>query len=225
MSRIQPLYSKSQFLKDDLRYILFSKMSTLPATPLGKKKAHAIIEVVISHVARHGALMTSMSEIAKKTDLPRSSISHYFKTLDEIHESSFQFIRFLYQAFVLEAIGTETHPEKIFKIYFFAALDWPLIFPKYSRAWISFFHLTLLNPKFRDLNTESVRIGYERLLALIDAGKNAKVFNPESTSSAARAIHLVLTGLILSEATEDNAHAQEQRNAMYDFCCKILNLS
>lgn len=213
------------FLKNDFQYLLFSEIYDRYNSPKKRRTAFSILEAAVDCFAKSGFERTTLQMIAKHAGQSRSSVHEYFNTIDEIRMTAIKYIRLLYQAYVLEEIQKETKPEEIFKVYFYCAFKWPRYFPKHSSVWISFMHLTTINPKFKGLNTASVEVGFSRLKEIVTMGVQTGAFSVSDVSSATRMIYLLINGLLLAQATESKPILErDEVTETFEFCCSILKM-
>ncbi|MEM7646425.1 MAG: TetR/AcrR family transcriptional regulator [Pseudomonadota bacterium] len=211
-----------QFLRDDVHYVVFSEIYLKTKSGPGRRKALKILEAAIRLMAQKGIHAVTLTMIAKQAQVSRSLVNHHFSTIQEIHLYSIKYVRLLYQEFVVEKIAQAQGQSDIFNVYFDACLTWPQYFPDHVKFWFSFLHQTTGDKKLRSLHTEMVRVGSQRLFELIRQNSPDSPLSDEDLRMKTRQIHILITGLLLSEATEDHDLIENQRRGVKELCFEIL---
>ncbi len=209
-----------KFIKDDLRYILFSQIFEDLGTPRKKRTSFVILESAVDCFSTSGFQGTTLLMIARKAGVSKSSVLDHFEGIEQIRLSSLKYIRTLYQMYVVENLKNEEDPEQLFIKYYKSCFEWSKQFPKHSSVWISFLHMTTINKDLKELNTQSVRIGLDRLKEIILSGCRQTKFECDDVDQMARSIHYMITGMLLSVNTE--VQEGEESANMIDFCLDQL---
>lgn len=213
------------FLKDDLRFILFSEIYLFTTSAKAKRKALNIVETAIDVIAVHGMKKSTLAMVAKRSKMSESSILYYFSSFQNLQIFCLKYSRVLYQKYVISNVTKSQNPIKMFELYFDSCLLWPRYFPKHKALWIDLFHQTLTSKKMRAFSTEMVTVGFERLHELIRLGHESGHFHSTNSLQTARTIHILITGLLLSEATEENELIEQQNEIIKSQCFQILGIS
>jgi AcrR family transcriptional regulator len=120
----------SKYLKDDLRYILFTDIYHRVSTGKGKKTAHKIIEYTIDYIAKNNFKNVNLKHIATETNVSVSQINYYFGTQSQLKLFAIKYTRYLYQDYVIQQMLKGQSFTKMFENYFDSCLNWPKHYPK-----------------------------------------------------------------------------------------------
>lgn len=215
---------KTKVLENHLENVVFSSVYLKKVSPGSQRKAHSILEVWIDLVNRKKTLSVSFADLAKELDSSRSTLQHYFSGIEDLRETAFKYVRVLYQSHVVESVANlqDNDPKKIFETYFDQSVAWPKITPKYSFLWIEFLALSSKYKTRQDLNCEAVKAGLMRLSSVIEHGQAIGLFAKGSPEKKARLIQILITGLILSEATEGQSVFEGQVQAVREHCLFLI---
>lgn len=214
--------SFTHLVRDNVRYLLFSQLYNKIPSAKGRRKALLIVETSICLMAKHGLDSVTLDQIANKSDISKSLIQYYFGNFLEIKMFAIRYVRLIYQKAVITAIEKQNNPYDMFKAYFETCLSWPKTFPRHSSFWLSFLHNCQKNDDMKKLNTEMVEVGLKRLESLLQIGQETKVFNFDNLEQSALSIHLLITGIIYSGATETEEITRVQKDLMFETCLHLL---
>ena len=212
----------SKYLRDNAKFLLFSEIYFKFQSHGSKRKALAIVESAIQLFAKKGFENTTLNMIVNDTGLSRSTIFYYFSTLEEIQLYSLKYIRVLYQSYVVSTLKEKEKALESFDAYFDSCFKWPELFGSYTSVWLNFLYKSRSNKKFCSINSEAVEVGFYRLISIIDRGCEEGVFKCQNSRDTARIIHLLITGLLLSEATERDELIESQRDKVKEECLRLL---
>jgi hypothetical protein len=214
-------FSNQLKMSRDFTFIVFSEIN-LPFKNIGTRRvAFSILEGAIKAFNKYGIESATLKQISVFSGFKIDHIRNHFKSLKNLKMICAKYCRVLYQRYVIEKMNVAVSYEKLFEIYFAACLDWSKNFGAYSKFWLKMLSISVANPELKTLNTEAVDVGLQRLVLFIKQGVEKKAFSCEDCEKAARLIHIVITGLLLSATTQDN---------LTDFdifkteCCQILGI-
>lgn len=179
----------------------------------GDRRKIQIAESVIKLIHRDGLENLSYEKIAQSCKVVRGVIYSYFPTLTDVLLFTCQMIRFRFQNFVILEVRKQSTPRDMLIVYIAQALLWTIEFPNDSTVWLLFFHKCCISPELSKANSQWVDMGIERIVGLIDAGTIKGEFAlPKSLQKAvARQIQLLITGELISLATESRSPQDWQR--------------
>jgi len=189
--------------KVDLTYTVFSEIYMRMDDPKGKRKAFLILESALSLYAKKGWDHVSMQMIARDTDLPRTTLLHYFTDPAEIRTFAIKYVRLLFQRIAIDAMLGAKTPDKMLEAYVRSCFKWVDSSKVHAQVWLSFICTCVESKHNRALNTVAVEAGNDRISALIVLGKKEGFFTCENPASAAKAIQVIIAGGILCYGTED----------------------
>src|SRR5262249_37486920 len=106
-----------KFLKDDLRYLVFSEIYLRFSEPKTLRRAFAILESAIDCFDKKGFGYVTLTMIARQAGVTRQSVNHYFKDLAEIRETAIKYIRLIGQNVVVNAIKEGVRSDLVLKHY------------------------------------------------------------------------------------------------------------
>ncbi len=215
--------SVRKYLKDDLKFVIFSEIYNKHVAPKSKREALNILNTAIEVFADKGFHGTTKSMVAKRYGASTAKITYYFGSLDELKLSAIKYTRYLFQSYVIGEITQKKTPIEMFNCYFDCCMTWPRYFAGHTRLWISFLHQCTHTKEFEKINTEAVEVGRQRLEEMIRLGKAQGDFKCEDEAQAASIIHTLITGLLLSNASELESEASDLRiKTIKNHCVAIL---
>lgn len=216
--------SEKKIVNNALDYVVFENVYLKKLSPGSQRKAQTILEAWIDLVSRKKSLHVSLNDLAKELETPSSSLKYYFSGIEELRETAFQYVRVIYQSYVVNSVSEVglADPYKTICSYFDSSVEWPKINPKYTFLWLQFLSLSSKYKTRREFNSKAVEAGFQRLVSLIEYGQNAGVFQEGSAHHKARLIQILITGLILSEATEESAVIENQAEVVKKQCIELL---
>jgi AcrR family transcriptional regulator len=207
--------------------IIFTKIfsSTLSKADLKKKE---IIEATARLGGQYGLEACTFDFIAKEVGSTRPLLNHYFKNREALFEITAEYVRLTIQQKVLEKIEHMSLADEMLVAYIKANLNWINDNPEHLKFWAHFMMTSTYNENHRNKNTEYVRMGLMRITELINLGMNHKRMKLHfgDTESAARSIQLLITGALLSFATENYTSKEqlEREKTVIILSCSILGI-
>ncbi len=211
-----------KYLKDDMNFVLFSEIYYRYSSPKAKREALNILNGAIELFARKGFQTTTLSMVAKRYGSSTTKVLYYFGSLEELRLSAIKYTRYLFQSYVVEQMEKGATPRDKFLIYFECCLTWPRYFGNHTSLWVSFLHLCTLDDKLKAINTAAVIVGSDRLTELIRAGKQMGEFACDDEKQSARMIQSLLTGLLLSNASEEHDQTNSDLNEAVKSTCLVI---
>jgi AcrR family transcriptional regulator len=163
-----------------------------------------IIEVAIESFAEEGIEKTTYSFLAKKCDISRSLIHHYFPTIDSMFSLAALYVRHTIIRLATEAMSqAPADPRLQLKAYIEGQFKWVGVFPAQTRFWMLFYFQSSRGGKARQENSELVALGHRRIQQLILSGKEKGYWHFRDLEATAKTVQLLITGGIISCITED----------------------
>ena len=170
-----------------------------------QRRIAQIVEGALKSYATVGIENTTYDTIAKCSKMSRQLVLHYFKSKDDIFDMAVKYVRVNFQRVAVEAMEPVIDPKARLEAYVRSTFVWMRDFPTHTHLWRLNFYYCGLNGKLRDLNTELVNMGHERIAALLQRGIEAGYF-PAAPEAAVRrrAKHVqnLLMGSLVAAQTE-----------------------
>ncbi len=199
-------------------------MELFPEAPSrADQRVVQILEAAVRSYASVGLEETTFQKLSADCKVSRPLIHHYFKTKRDVFEAAVKFVRAHLQRQVVEAIQSESEPRAQFRAYVEAHMDWVKNHPDSASVAVLFFYYCAIDPKLRKLNTQLVDMGHERITAMLEVGIRKGAFARCDAKKKARTIQLVITGIVVSLATETSRDTTAGRKAMLSECEALLN--
>lgn len=162
-----------------------------------------IIEAAIKSYVLVGIEKSNYQQIAMVGSVSRSLIQHYFPDPDELLAMSVRFMISSFRAFAIEAIQAQSDSQEKLVAYIRSAFDWGRTYKNLEKFWFLFYYYCSIKKKYRDLNTEIMKSGYDHLTSLLTAGKEAGLFTCKTPAETARQIQVILTGALVVLGTQN----------------------
>lgn len=189
---------------DSIKKTIYSELFSPEMTKGDKTKAN-ILEATIEVVNRKGYSDTRFQDVAAECGHTRTLVNHYFPTKSDLFTTLAKYIRLNYQQYVLSQLEN-CPPEEFLRRYVRAALWWTLDCPKESKIWLLVFHLATFDDTFKGLNTDLVKMGFERICRLL---KDKKITQRTDIAFHAKMIQTIITGCVVCVHTEDLSRAEK----------------
>ncbi|MGZ3722475.1 MAG: TetR family transcriptional regulator [Bdellovibrionales bacterium] len=195
--------SSKRLVRADVRYLLFSEVYNRLDEPKAKRRAFGLIEAAIVCLSRSGFENVTLEMVAREAGVARSLMNHYFKDAEQVREVSIKYIRLLLQKIAVDAFAKEKDPAAILSAYIDACFYWTKTFPRHAQVWLAFLHRCANFKSFRELNSQAVLVGEERIMSLLDHGKRLGVFAFDDSRDQAKLIQTLVCGALISSETEN----------------------
>lgn len=215
--------ASSKIIKDDLRYVLFSEIYFRLEDPKAKRKAFTLLEAAIKCLAKKGFDQVTLEMIAREAGVTRPLLKHYFADIDEICEFAIKYIRVLFQRLAIEAMTKQKRPSEMIAAYVDSCFYWVDNFQSHSRVWLAFLHRCAIDKGYQKLNSEAVRTGTERIAGLIQLGVKSGEFHSPNPVASAKALQVMITGALITYATELVENEAQFRQEIVGKCLGIAN--
>jgi AcrR family transcriptional regulator len=190
--------SKGEKPKD---YALFATLFPLEPSESQRRQVE-IAEAAIRIYVREGVERATFERIARESGCSRPLVMHYFPERDSIFQLAARYVRASFQALAVEAIRAEATPVGQLRAYTLSTFDWVEKSPDHAKVWMLFFYYCGIRKEYRDLNTDLVRMGHDRIAALLARGKDQGVFACEDPVMAAKQVQLLISGAVVAAITE-----------------------
>jgi AcrR family transcriptional regulator len=203
-------------LKNELDFFLFSEIYQRFQEPRAKRKALNLLESTIQCLSRKGFDGITLEMIARESAVTRPLIKHYFDDLQELKVFSIKYIRLLFQTLAVDEMKKAKNPAEMLGAYIDSCFRWVSNHRSHSLVWLAFMHRCAHNSEMRQLNTEAVDTGNERIETLLELGKSQSVFHFDLANETAKMIQVLITGALITFVSENlkdpKAFAIETRN-------------
>lgn len=187
---------------DSSQSIFFESFPLQPRK--GDLRKFAILEAVISCVARDGAVGATPAHIANHLKIRRSHVIYYFKDTQALVRGAFQLVTAVAQKTTIEAVKTaETPLDKILAISD-GAFNWADKYPDQVKFLLFFYYLCTHDPHFAKLNAQIRETGFQRTKALLETAF-AGHKTPLKYEDLAKMLQAIPTGLIIEQFSTGGA--------------------
>lgn len=208
----------------DVKYLLFSELYTRLEEPKSKRKAFGILEAAIGCYAKKGFDAVTMEMIARQAGVTRTLLLHYFEDGAEIRELSVKYIRLLFQKLAVEAMTGAKTPDEMLSKYIDACFYWTANFRSHSLVWLLFLHRCAGDHNLRDLNTLAVTTGADRIVAILEKGREYNIFDFSDARAVAKAIQTIITGALVVGASENLHDHTEFARTTREQCMRLAGV-
>jgi len=192
-----------RLLNNDWKYILFSELYHRLEEPKSKRRAFILLEAAIACFARKGFEAVTLEMIAREAGVTRPLLRHYFRDIDDIHETAIKYIRLLFQKVAVVALAKGKNPDDALSLYVQSCFDWVANSKTHAKVWLAFIYRCSQHKVSRELNTAAVRVGEERIIQVLELGLHRGFFNCNNSRVAARLIQTLVTGALVSVGSEN----------------------
>lgn len=147
-----------------------AKKSTRPRQERGKRTRENIILCTIDALIASNVHGLRFSHIAKLADVPQPLLDYHFPSMEALLMEVTQFQIEKLKLLSLEAIqANASKPRKMLEAYIRSPFELSAKDKGFSVVWSAFYHLANTNKEFADFNAGVIKIGQERIAAMIGA--------------------------------------------------------
>src|SRR5262249_52328630 len=133
-----------------------------------------------------------------------------------------RFIRGQFQKYCIDEILRAETPYDQLVAYATATFSWLKDFPEHARVWLLFYYYCGIRKEFRQLNSDLVNQGHERITALLRRGIEAGEFKIDGDVAVqAKLIQNTLTGGLLVALTEESGGAVDAEDSTRALCLQL----
>lgn len=203
----------------DFKYLVFSEIYERYDDAKAKRKAFAIVEAAIACYARKGFTSITLDSVAREAGVSRSLVRHYFKDANSLRDTSFKYIRYLFQKMVVEQISKESRPDQALEIYVQSCFEWVDRFRRHSIVWWIYLLKCASDSTLREVHTVATQVGADRISHLLDLGVTLGLFSVnEDLGVVAKNIQTLISGSISVYTSEDLADPKTYRDQIVKCC-------
>lgn len=175
---------------------LFHQLFT-PSPRKGDRKKAALVDELISQIAKNGLESVSLDSVGKALGMRRSHVVYYFPTLEALVEAAVQLVTATVQRKIVAKVDAAETPRKRLAALLDANLEWMEEYPKHLAVMLVFWSGCLRDARLRALYSLILAKGRERLVAILTPVLRPKVDAP----GAASEIQNWLAGFLLNLGT------------------------
>lgn len=207
--------------------LLKQKREELLAQILNIKKpqeariCYSIIDAGVTCFSRQKTSQVTLKSIAREAGISVKTVKKYYSSVNEMRPVVALFVRKVFQQLAIEKLAVSKSPREQFINYFEACFLWIDFLPSHFNFWLYLVRCTRFDPKIRQLNTELVDMGTQRIAAMVLAGQESHQFKSNLPANIARDIQVYITGVMLSETTEEQ-RPDQTRKGQINFCLSLL---
>lgn len=175
-------------------------------------------------LSSQGLAELKYESVAREAGVTRPLVKKYYPEKTQIVMEAAALVRKGYQEETIAAMR-QNHGQPVLQLRMY--IKKMLALPRENRAatgiWLCSLHVAHLNKESRKMNTEMVRMGHERILALLSLCPFDPTPQADRVESLARSIQAMLTAAVLKALTEDLPGPNEdyEQNVAED-CFRLL---
>ncbi len=152
--------------------------------------------------------------LSKKSKVTRSLIYHYYPSIEELYFFISGFIRYKFQLYVIDKMKHKSSIKELLSAYIKANLDLPELNHREISVWLIYLAKCSLAFDLAQYNQSIVSMGTQRIIEILRVGQlNGEFKSDLLIESVARQIQLLITGYVVSRATESWSEQQRIQQA------------
>lgn len=204
-----------------------------PEAGRGAQTRQKVLNTTRELLATEGIHNLRFAHIAKKAKVPQALMGYHFPTYEALLIEVVIIELEKLKVFTVDRVEqNSTHPKKALAAYIRAPFEMAVIDKTARAVWTAFYHLATISPEFAELNLAIRKTGLERILNLVTmtiatekvATNSQQLFNHAQLLGLARAVHGLITGLLVIATTEANQNIDELREVAVQSCFQLLNI-
>jgi len=158
----------------------------------------ALIENAIDCISDLGIERATLGEIAKRANVSRPLVVHYFKKKENVFSTCIDFIDKNSQDYLEKMINHLPLYKDRIETYINANFQWARVYPNHCKLWFYVIYQASFDEDFREINSNSMNIGRRRIKKLLQNGVKAKEFSINHLERNADLIHMAIyQGLVV----------------------------
>ena len=173
----------------------------LNSTPKGDAKKAKIIEATIRCIANYGIEKTSFEKVGKEAGITKAHVNYYFKEKSDLLRATLEFVRVNAQEVTTAHLGSLKTPESIVKGINDVSFKWAEDFPEHVAVLGLMHYYCIVNPKFKDFNTQARNTARERMAEALAIHRPD--LSARELKKLAYSVNSLITGFILESSTSD----------------------
>lgn len=184
----------------------------------------AIVRAAIRCYAQAGLDGVTYDVIAKEAKVTRPLVQRYFPARGDLFLLMVKYIRANFQHLAIQALRQELSPEKQLDAYVRSTFDWVRDYFDHMAVWLYFFYRAAVDEEYKEIHSDLVSMGFERIKAIIREGKKRKLFRCTDVSTSAKFIQVNITGALVALTTEKGPYnLKEMRERTVKMCSELAN--
>lgn len=176
----------------------------------GDKTRLKVIEASMACLSKFGIEGTTFQSIADEARISQPLVVYHFKNKGAIFTTVMNHILDTALVETQEALSLRTSAAEQLLTYFDVSLQFVRANSAIMHVYILFYYQSSFREEFRRMNDILKMEATERVLGIIALGMGSGEFKVDDPVTAAKMIHVYLTGLILNLATEKNDPKRDQ---------------
>ena len=187
-----------------LIYSTIDLSALVRSTKKGDVRKLQIVDKAINLIFESGIEGFSFETLSKRSKVSRPLLYHYFPDLNDLYLFMATLIRYRYQNHVIEEMKNKILIQDVLRAYIGGALGWFDTSPKEACVWLIYFVQCSRSPEIAAQNQSLVEMGRQRIEQLLSVGLMKGEFRlpPDRVAVIARRIQVLITGQLVSRATE-----------------------
>ena len=165
-----------------------------------------IIEAFTALVAKRGLHQVTHADIAKECGVTRQLVDHHFPDDNALIILSYRYIYAGWQKFAADGLIVKAGFVSQLKGYLRGVIQWMIEKRAHARFLVQFYAVVQLNPELSASLERNVKIGRERLTALLLSGQSEGLFpgvSEEALIARASSIQVQVFGFLASHSWKD----------------------
>jgi hypothetical protein len=179
----------------------------------GQERKIQVVETAIEIIAKEGPDSMTYDHLAEKCGVTRQLIIHHFPDRTDLLRWGARFTRAHMQNFAVTRMKAQLTTKGQLRAYIQSTFEWCELNPKYASFWLYYFYQCSNKKEFKKQNSEFVEMGHTRIEALLQQGFKEKAFHCPNTYGTAKIIQNIITGSLVSYATENYGEVRLQLEA------------
>lgn len=166
------------------------------------------LEAAIAIAADRGLGDLTWESLAQTASISRPLVKRYFNSKPNLILECAKIARREYQLVLISAMAKHDSPQAKFTAYIRKMIEMPRLAPEGSGLLLCFYHYCRVDRTCREANAEFVKMGNERIAALLQACplESGEFLSATQALELGRTVQIFLTGVITSFLTEDDSH-------------------
>jgi AcrR family transcriptional regulator len=185
-----------------------------------------IIEAFTELVAKKGIHQVSHADIAKECGITRQLVDHHFPDANSLIILSYKYIYAGWQKFAADGLVVKSGFSSQLKGYIRGAVQWMIEKHSHARFLVQFYAVVQLDPVLSAFLERNVKIGQERLTALLLSGQSEGLFqglSEETLAARASSIQVQVFGFLVSHSWK-KLELSKASDELFQACLALVGI-